>query len=82
MELKEITDLIKIRDYVCNTVNNSHIDRSTVSVMNGMLLLLDNKILKLLQSEEFKDYVEYKDVKKAIADVARITNIKSGLSRQ
>lgn len=81
MDLKEITDLITIRDYVWGAVNNSRLDRATVNVMNGMLLLLDNKILKLLQSEEFKDYVEYKDVKKAIADVARINNIKSGLSK-
>ena len=79
MNLQEIINLIQVRSYVSGTINSSHIDRNTVNVMNGMLLLIDNKILKLLQSEEFKEYIDYKDVKKVIAEVAKITNIKSGL---
>lgn len=79
MDMKEITDLIAIKQYVVNSINNSSIDRSTVSMLNGMSILIDNKIIGILQSEEFKEYINYKDVKKAIQDVVKITNIKSGL---
>lgn len=82
MDLKEITDLIAIRQYVVNSTNNPAIDRTTVNFMNGVLILLDNKIIGLLQSDDFKEYVDYKDVKKAIQEVAKITNIKSGLVRR
>lgn len=81
MDFIEINNLITIRQYVINSISNSSIDRATVNVMNGMLILIDNKILKLLQSDDFKEYIGYKDVKQAIAEVIRITNIKSGLKK-
>jgi hypothetical protein len=81
MDLKELVDLITIRQYVVNSTGNGAISRATVSVMNGMLILIDNKIMGLLQSDEFKEYINYGDVRKAIEEVARITNIKSGLKK-
>ena len=81
MELKELVDLITIRQYVVNATGNSAIDRATVNVMNGMLILIDRKIMSLLQSDDFKEYIDYKNVRQAIEDVARITNIKSGLKK-
>ena len=79
MKLNEITDLISVRQYVSNSISNSSIDRATVNVMSGMLILIDKKILSLLQDNKFKEYVGYKDVKKAIEEVVKINNIKSGL---
>lgn len=81
MELKELVDLITIRQYVANSTGNSSIDRATVNTMNNMLILIDNKILALLKGDKFKDYINYADVKKAVEDVVRITNIKSGMKR-
>jgi len=81
LDLREIVDLINIRQYVVNSTANPAIDRSTVNYMNGLLLLLDRKITGLLQSDKFKDYIDYKDVRKAIEEVAYVTNIKSGLQR-
>lgn len=81
MNLKELVDLITIRQYVVNSTGNASIDRGTVKVMNGMLILLDNKIMALLQSDDFKQYIGYADVQKAIEDVARITNIKSSFKK-
>lgn len=81
MDLKEISNLIEIRQYVVNATSNPAIDRSTVTTMNGMLILIDKKIINILQSDEFKEYIGYKDVRKAIEEVARITNIKSGLKK-
>ena len=81
MDLKELVDLITIRQYVVNSTSNPTIDRATVTVMNGTLIMLDMKIVSLLQSQEFQQYINYKDVRKAIENVARITNIKSGLKK-
>lgn len=79
MDLTEINQLINIRQYIANSISNSNIDRATVNVLSGMLILIDNKLVKLLQTENFKEYIEYKDVKKAIFDVVKLNNIKSGL---
>lgn len=76
---EEITHLISLRQYVVNSTGNPTIDRATVNYLNGVLILLDKKIIGILQSDNFKDYINYADVKQAIIEVARITNIKSGL---
>jgi hypothetical protein len=81
MNLKEINELINVRNYIATAANSSYNDRHTCSMLNGMLILVDKKIIDLLQSEDFKEYIEYKDVRKAIEDAAKHNNIKSGLKR-
>lgn len=81
MELKEITDLITVRQYVVNSTANPTINRETVSYMNGLLILIDRKIVNLLKGQEFKEYIDYQNVRQAIEEVAKITNIKSGLKK-
>lgn len=81
MDLKELSDLITIRQYVVNSTGNMSLDRPTVNELNGMLILLDKKIVGILKGTEFKDYIGYEGVKQAIEDVVRITNIKSGLKK-
>lgn len=81
MDLKEITELMSIRQYVVNSTANPAINRETVSYMNGLLILLDKKIVSLLKSDDFKEYIDYQNVRQAIEEVARITNIKSGLKK-
>jgi hypothetical protein len=81
MKLNELVDLISIRQYVVNATGNSSIDRATVNYMNGALLMIDKKIVSLLQSDEFREYIDYKDVRQAIKNVADLNNIKSGLQK-
>lgn len=81
MELKELTELIAVRQYVVNSTANPTIDRETVSYMNGLLILIDRKIVSLLKGDDFKKYIDYQNVRQAIEEVAKITNIKSGLKR-
>ena len=81
MNLKELTDLVTIREYVVGSSGNSALDRKTVTYMNGILLLIDKKIVSLLQGNDFKDYINYKDIGQAIQDVVNNNNIKSGLQR-
>ena len=82
MELQELIDLISVRNYIANTINNNpSIDRPTLSELNGMLILSDRKILEILKGKEFKDYIGYQGVREAIEEVAKLNNIKSGLKR-
>lgn len=81
MDLQELTNLITVRQYISIAIGNAAMDRATVSELNGMLLLIDKKIISILKDNEFKEYINYWDVKNAIEEVARITNIKSGLKR-
>lgn len=81
MDCKEITDLIAIRKYVAESSNSFTIDRATLNDLNGMLLLLDKKIIGLICSGTFKEYIGYNNVKQAIQDAARLSNIQSGLKK-
>jgi len=81
MDLKELVDLIAIRQYVVNSTANPAIDRATVNFMNGALLLIDKKIISILQGTEFKEYINYGDVQLAKQEAANITNIRSGLKK-
>ena len=82
MELEELIGLIKIRDYVINSIALPTIDRKTVNELNGILLLLDKKIIGLLTSDDFKSYIGYKNVQEAKEAAARITNIYSGIENK
>jgi hypothetical protein len=75
MDLSELTALIKIKEYVANSVGISAIDRKTVGELNGILLLLDKKIIQIIIGEEFKEYIDYKNVQEAKLAAVKITNI-------
>lgn len=79
MDLTELNSLIGVRTYVINVINNSAFDRTIVNDLNGMLILLDKKIVSLLRGVEFKQYIGFEDVKKAIQEVVDLNNIKSGI---
>lgn len=81
MDLEELVNLITVRQYVVNATANPTMDRAAVNYLNGSLIMIDRKIMSLLQGDEFKSYIDYKNVRKAIEEVAAITNIKSSLKR-
>jgi hypothetical protein len=74
-----LTDLIAIRQYVVNSTALPAIDRKTVNELNGILLLLDEKIISILTGHAFKAYIGYADVQEAKLRAANITNIYSGI---
>lgn len=82
MELQEIVDLIRIRDYVINSIALPTIDRKAVNELNGILLLLDKMIIGMITSPAFKEYVGYQKVQEAKEAAARITNIYSGIENK
>lgn len=81
MNLTEINSLINIRQYALNSLNNSAIDRPTVNYLNGILHLLDKKIIGILSTDEFKEYINYSNVKETIQEIAKLNNFKSSLKQ-
>lgn len=81
MKLQELSDLVAIRSYVVSSSGNGALDKKTVKYMNGILILIDKKIVSLLQGDEFKEYINYKDIESAIKEVVQNNNIQSGLQR-
>ena len=81
MDLKELTNLIQVRNYLSDTMGNSAFDRATVSEMNGSLILIDKKIVEIIKSNSFKNYINWNDVKSAVENVARINNIKYNINK-
>lgn len=79
MKLKEATDLIALRGYVAQAINNFALDRKTVKYYDGLLIMIDRKIAVLLEDDGFKSYVGYENVQQAIQEVRRSTDIKSSL---
>lgn len=80
-DFDEITNLIQIRQYLSNTMGNPVLDKKTVNEMNNILLLMDKKIVDLLQSKQFKEYIGYNDVRKVVEEAARTTNIRYGMKK-
>jgi hypothetical protein len=76
---EELTNLIAVRQYVVNATALPAIDRKTVGELNGILLLLDEKIIGILTGPDFKDYIGFKDVQAAKERAVNITNIYSGI---
>lgn len=75
MDLAELTALIKVKEYVANSVGIMAIDRKTVNELNGILLLIDKKIINILLGDEFKEYIDYENVQAAKIAAVKITNI-------
>jgi len=79
MDLKDISDLIQIRNYVMLAINNYNLPKETGSTLNGMLILIDKQITNRLLSDEFKQFIGFENVTKAIKEAREINNIKSGM---
>lgn len=82
MDFEELLALIKIREYVVNSRANPSVERKLIGELDGILLLLDKKIISILTGPDFKDYIGYKDVQAAKEAAARITNIYSGIDNK
>lgn len=74
MDFKELLDLIAIRSYVVSSVANPIFDRATIKEMDGLLILLDKKIATTLTGDEFKEYIGFSGLKKAIQEIKSETD--------
>lgn len=90
MDLSEIISLIKVRDYINQSLGNNTVDRPTLSELGNMLLLIDKKIINTLKGPQFKEYLDYSNIKKVLIDTRTITSgvfdeankIKSGIIKR
>lgn len=74
-DIKEISELISIRNYVSESMSNFSIDKSSINTLSGILILLDKKIISALTCDEFKEFIGFSDVKRAVEEVR---NMKLG----
>ncbi len=81
MKINEISDLIAIRNYVQLSQDNYNLRKEQVAELRTILILLDKKLANALTGAEFKEFVNFEEAKAAIAEVAAINNIKSGLKK-
>jgi hypothetical protein len=79
MDTQELLDLIAIRNYVVNSTASPLFDKKTIKDLDGLSILLDKKIVAILMSDEFKEYVGFADVQKVIQEVR---NTKEGPMNQ
>lgn len=79
MNLSEIADLIEIRNYISGAINNFNLKRETSRELQSMLILTDKRISEKLLSENFKEFIGFKDAAAAVIEAAGINNIKSGM---
>jgi hypothetical protein len=75
MDFTEIINLIKIREYVANATALPAIERKTVTQLNDYLLLIDKKLIGMLQTTKFKEYININDLQATKQNAVKITNI-------
>lgn len=78
---QEIQSLIVIREYVNVMINNYNRDKKDLAELRSMLILIDNKIVSMLLSDQFKEYVDFKNARAAMLKAAEVNNIKSGMKK-
>jgi hypothetical protein len=63
MNLKEIEQLINIRNYMTTAINLYTIDKKMISYLNKAIIHLDLKITLALASQDFKTFISFDDSK-------------------
>ena len=79
--LTELVDLINVRQYVANAADSMTLPKQTVNELGKVKILIDNKIIDILKGSEFKTYIGYENVDKAVQEFVNNTNIKAGLKK-
>lgn len=60
--IKNISDLISIKNYLINMINgNFNMDKSAAKNIYNIMLFIDDKILRLVQSEDFLKEIDYSE---------------------
>lgn len=78
---QEIQSLIVIREYINVMINNYNREKKDLADLRSMLILVDNKIVSMLLSDQFKEYVDFQNARAAMIKAAEVNNIKSGMKK-
>lgn len=74
MGLQEITNLIQLRNYISTAVNNMSTERKAMNELHNMLLLIDQKLVNTIISDNFKEELGIKDSGKAVSEIVKTNN--------
>lgn len=72
MNLSEICDLIKIKEYVKQAYEGFNLEKSDYKDFSYILVLLDKKIISSIKSEEFKKFIDFENKEAAMADLLKL----------
>lgn len=81
MKISEIVNLITIRNYVANSINNHSIRRDVVNELNKTLILLDKTLTDEIIGDAFKNAISFENADAAVKEVIKTTNIKNGMNK-
>jgi hypothetical protein len=81
MDLSEISNLIQIRSYMAQAIQNYGIKKEVVSEINDMILMVDKLIIEKLTSPQFKEKIGFANLKEVKDDIIKRSNIKSSLPK-
>lgn len=79
MKTSNITNLIQIRGYVLNAINNYTLPKETSKTLSKMLTVLDNRIVENIISNDFKELIGFEDAAKMTMEAMKNNNIKRDL---
>lgn len=81
MIIKDLTDLIDIRNYVTMMTNNSMIDKKLIRGLYDMQINLDKYIVEKVLSPEFKKHLGFgeEQMMAAVKEAAKTNNIRTGM---
>lgn len=71
MNIQSLADLIVIRNYVLLAIDNFAIDKETSRYMGDLKVMLDKKVVDLLKSDDFKDYVGFDNLAEVKQEMAK-----------
>lgn len=75
MDLKELTDLIVIRDYVVLAIENPRMSKIASNELTNILIMLEKKIFFLLTDNEFKNYINYDNAKETLKEIVHANTV-------
>jgi hypothetical protein len=77
--MNNISDLISIKNYIINIINNNfNISNESAKKLQNIILVLDNKIINLIQSNDFLNEIGYDEKKmpEIIAQARKFNTMK------
>lgn len=84
MDLREINDLIAIKQYAVIMMNSMTVERSMLKFLSSIVPTLDGKIVELLSGSEFQNYLNgvTQSPQSSTAEAPTTPVVKNGLVRR
>lgn len=76
MKINQMAELILIRNYIANSIDNHNFKRDKVNQLNNILITLDKNLTDEIISDKFKSNLNLLNVEDAVKEVIDNNNLK------